>query len=54
MKISNRELMLRAVGILEGLFYTTSEEGRRTALESVLNLLDCVLRGEPPESEDTK
>ena len=42
MTTENRELLIRAVGILEGLLFTTSE-GVSDALELVVNHIDKVL-----------
>lgn len=42
MTIENRELLIRAVGILEGLLFTTSD-GVSDALELVVTYIDKVL-----------
>lgn len=53
MKASNREIMQRAIGILEGLRATVTEKQEK-ALNLAIGNLDCVLFDELLESEDTE
>lgn len=47
---NDRETMQRAIGILEGVLFT-STDGVSNALEVVVNMLDCVMRSTEGEQK---
>ena len=50
MKVENREILLRTIGVIDGLFYQAPKE-IQDALECVGNNLEYILKKESEETE---
>lgn len=48
---NDRETMQRAIGILKGVLFT-STDGIGNAMEAVIDMLDCVLKNTEGEQND--
>ena len=46
MKPENRELLIRAEGMIESFYHVAKDEGQKTAFETILTYIDTVIDSE--------